>query len=147
MTMYCKKFRLIDKLEHTRKAYVLPKGIPEKRKEKVSIERNFVQWDFVLEEVKWVAIDMMEERKAKTAIAALLSKKIKKEYKQRQTHLQEKNIYHRLIGSEMATMISNVFDPFREDRKARGDVKFEEKGSEVIKVEDAANGGNCYEEK
>ena len=106
------------------------------------MERKFSQWDYVLEEVKWVAIDMREERKAKMAISALIGKKMKKDVKQRQTHQQEKTIYHKLVSSEMATMVCNVFDQYREERKNRGaiDIKLEDKNSELVKIEEE-NGG------
>jgi len=137
---------LIEKLESLRKGYILPKGVPGEPSEKLRTERKFSQWDYVLEELKWVAIDMREERKAKVAISALVSKKIKKDVKQRQTHQQEKTIYHKLVSSELATMVCSVFDHYREDRKNKGafDVKMEDKASEVVKIEEE-NGGKNYE--
>lgn len=137
---------MIEKLENLRKGYILPKGIPGTESHKAKTERKFTQWDTVLEEVKWVAMDMIEERKAKIGICAFTSKKIKKDVKQRQTHQQEKTIIHKLVSSEMASMVTTVFDHFRERRKGRGsmDVKEEDKGSELIKLEDTAGGNYFY---
>ena len=102
-----------------------------------------MKWDYVLEEIKWTAIDMMEERKAKIMYCASLSKKMKKDVKQRQTHQQEKTLYHRLLSSEMASMVSSVFDGARQKRLAKNsiDIKAEDKDSELIKVEEKNDGG------
>lgn len=85
---------------------------------------------------------MVEERKAKLTLCAFLSKKIKKDVKQRQTHQQEKTICHRLASSEMATMVTKVFSDFRTKRQSI-DVKAEERGSEIVKAEDL-NGGKYF---
>lgn len=76
--MYTKKFRLIENLESLRRDYVIPINMLDDTRDKPKPKRKVVQWDVILEDVKWTAIDMMENRKSKIAICSLISKRAKR---------------------------------------------------------------------
>jgi hypothetical protein len=47
------------------------------------MKRGYTSWDVIIEEAKWAAIDMMENRKSQIAIKAFISKKLKKNIRQK----------------------------------------------------------------
>jgi len=91
-----------------------------------------------LEDAKWAAIDMMENRKAKLAVSSFISKKAKKIQKEMETHQEEIKLYHRLIASEMATMVTKAFDLAKKKNieDLAINVKEEDQQDELIKVEE-----------
>lgn len=108
--LYQKKFRLIERVERVRKEYFIDMKSLAEREQSISLQRKKTPWDIVIEEAKWVAIDMMEERKSKIAIAHYLSKKLKKQRINREINQNKVAMVHRLISSELASMVSRGFD-------------------------------------
>jgi hypothetical protein len=58
--LYSKKFRLIETFEYLRKEYISPKGLLQEKDPTNFTSRKYNQWDLILEEVRWTAIDMIE---------------------------------------------------------------------------------------
>lgn len=108
--LYRKKFRLIEKVESLRKEYFIDTRTLAQREQGMKFERKKCQWDIVLEEAKWVAIDIMEERKSKIAIAQYISKKVKKHSRQKQVSQNEIDMFHRLVSTELSSMVTKAFE-------------------------------------
>jgi hypothetical protein len=70
---------------------------------------NLGTWDYVLKEMKTMAIEFQEERKYKQACAYLCSRRIVKNLKLESVRNKELVLYHRLISSEMANLIQQDF--------------------------------------
>lgn len=79
--LYVRKFRLVEKLSACRTNYVMATNMSEKKN--MPIQRKIINWDAVLEEVKWRAIELKEERKFKQAISYHLAKKMKRQVTKR----------------------------------------------------------------
>lgn len=70
---------------------------------------SFGCWDYVLREMKAMAIEFQEERKSKQACAYLCSRRIMKNLKLESVRKKELVLYHRLISSELANLIQQDF--------------------------------------
>lgn len=89
-------------------------------------ERPFAQWDYVLQEVKWMAYEFKEERKYKQALAYHCSRRIMKQTKQENIYNQELVLYHKLLSHELAEMVRNEFSNVFKEVKEPSIKEFEQ---------------------
>ena len=112
--LYIRKLRLIERVHNLRRNFV-PRENRIISSVNVKDERGFTQWDYVLQEVKWMSIDFREERKYKLALAYHCSRRIMKQTKQENIYNQELVLYHKLVSHEMAEMVRNEFQSLTKD--------------------------------
>jgi hypothetical protein len=67
------------------------------------------QWDYVLEEMKWMAWDFIAERRHKRAEAFLLAKEASFSRQKVELEKQAKEILHKSIGKKCSGMIHQFF--------------------------------------
>lgn len=106
--LYIRKLRIVEKLHNLRSNF-FPKENRLISNRNFKDERPFAQWDYVLQEVKWMAHEFKEERKYKQALAYHCSRRIMKQTKQENIYNQELVLYHKLLSHELAEMVRNEF--------------------------------------
>ena len=100
--LLAKRHQLLQKASYTRSKVggrCLPK-IPE-------VERKYCHWDYVLEEMKWLSSDVMEDRKHKTAVCLLLSKQSKQKF--RESSESRCEAQHKEISKKASDMVQVFF--------------------------------------
>lgn len=114
--LYIRKLRLIEKVHNLRRNFVPRENriIPNIN---LKDERGFSQWDYVLQEMKWMACDFREERKYKMALAYHCSRRIMKQTKQENIYNQELVLYHKLVSHEMAEIVRTEFQSLTKEAK------------------------------
>lgn len=114
--LYIRKLRIIEKVHNLRRSY-LPRQNHIAPNINLKDERQFTQWDYVLQEIKWMAYDFKHERKYKIAVAYHCSRRIMKQHKQEEVYNKELILYHKLVSHEMAEMVRSEFQNLNKETK------------------------------